>query len=342
MAGGGGSWAGRGSLGQAETGRRLRRCWATGAHSTAGPACSPACSPACTSLARPGGRKGLGWAGRPWHWDLLGRCWWSGGVSLPALGAGNGAPGTLHRVRGAGSSWVQQVRQHRDFNGRQNLCALQCLQILPSALRCGLSPALQLWEVGELSCVVVCAFTLKPNEFTGGLLECAVLTLPCVAGPGGTAGMELKEAVFKGQKRSKAHAGARCCTQGRGVPGSSPVPDQHTVAPALTGTGLSQPLCSGAFCKTRVQEAGAAACCSPCLSPQECPPACPLRSSTARVRRAPAAAETVTFLPTSSSLAPGWLVSGDRASSVLSQLCFALPGPNLPAKGCLAEDQQMG
>lgn len=47
------------------------------------------------------------------------------------------------------------------------------------------------------------------------------------------------------------------------MPGSPPVPDQHGFAPMLLGMGSSQPLCNGAVCKPRVQEARAAARCPP-------------------------------------------------------------------------------
>lgn len=77
-------------------------------------------------------------------------------------------------------------------------------------------------------------FTLKPNEVVGACRLPATLALPCAAGPG-----ELDEVVFRGQRHGKARAGARCCTQGTGVPGSPPAPHQHRSALVALGPGLS-------------------------------------------------------------------------------------------------------
>jgi len=104
------------------------------------------------------------------------------------------------------------------------------------------------WHRGSARWVLA-VFTLKPNEFVG----CSrVSPSPCIASPGGVAGVGLEEAVSARREGSTACAGAW--------------------APALPGTGLSQPLRSGAVCKRRVPEARAAACCPSCPSPQECVP----------------------------------------------------------------------
>ena len=147
--GGGGSSVGRGSPGQAETGRPLRRCQETGTHSTACPACCPACRPACPSSAWPGEHGSeLGW----WT-PALGPAWARAG-SLPGggeepLGAGSEALGSRHRGRGPGSSRVQQSVLAL-MRGKPLRPAVPANR--PSPLRCGLSPALRLREVGELSC----------------------------------------------------------------------------------------------------------------------------------------------------------------------------------------------
>ncbi|KAM6241245.1 uncharacterized protein M6G45_011678 [Spheniscus humboldti] len=143
--------------------------------------------------------------------------------------------------------YIDLVRRYSNPSRRFACGSVKPVQLLndpSSCIRRGMQPAESCW-VSQPQGVQI-SFGLSPVWESGG---CSALNLHAT-GLAQAADMELEEARFKGQERSKACAGAQRCTQGTGVPGSPPVLDQHAFAPVLLGTGLSQPLRSRTGFKT--------------------------------------------------------------------------------------------
>lgn len=92
--------------------------------------------------------------------------------------------------------------------------------------------------MGGLGYVGLGLFTLKPNEFMGAF---RALPSPCLVLQAWVAGMELEEAILKGQKHSKARTGDRCCAQAAGCP-ALPKPRLTRVRSRAAGDGLVPPV----------------------------------------------------------------------------------------------------